>query len=185
MSGEQLVELATERLILREFRESDCPDVLAYQSDPLYLRYTEWTERTLESVRNFVRVFIDQQQEQPRTKYQLAIILKSTRQLIGNCGLRMESPDAREADIGCELSPKRWGQGYAAEAVRVIIAFGFTELHLHRIWARCIADNIGAVRVLQKVGMQQEGRLRDKEYFRRRWWDSLIFSILEDEWRAR
>ena len=99
------MELTTERLILRECKESDWPDVLAYQSDPHYLRYYEWTERTAEAVQEFVRMFLAQQREQPRTKFQLAITLKSTNQLIGNCGIRMQSVDAHEADIGYELSP--------------------------------------------------------------------------------
>ena len=51
------MELTTERLILREFRQSDWPDVLAYQSDPLYLRYYDWTDRTPEAVQDFVQMF--------------------------------------------------------------------------------------------------------------------------------
>ena len=57
------MELTTERLILREYRESDWPDVLAYQSDPRYLRYYEWTERTPEAVQEFVQMFLAQQWE--------------------------------------------------------------------------------------------------------------------------
>jgi len=178
------MELTTERLILREFKESDWPDVLAYQSDPRYLHYYEWTERTPEAVQEFVQMFLAQQREQPRTKFQLATILKSTNQLIGNCGIRMQSVDAHEADIGYELSPDHWGHGYATEAASAIVAFGFTELRVHRIWSWCVADNAGSARVLQKLGMRLEGRLRDKEYFKDRWWDTLMFAILEDEWRA-
>ncbi len=178
------MELTTERLILREYKASDWPDVLAYQSDPRYLRYYEWTERTPEAVQEFVKMFLDHQQEQPRTKFQLAIILKSNNQLIGNCGIRKRSIDAHEADIGYELSPDHWGRGYATEAASAIVAFGFTELHLHRIWSWCVADNVGSARVLQKLGMQLEGRLRDKEYYKGRWWDTLMFAILEDEWRT-
>ena len=178
------MELTTERLILRECKESDWPDVLAYQSDPRYLRYYEWTERTAEAVQEFVRMFLAQQREQPRTKFQLAITLRSTNQLIGNCGIRMQSVDAHEADIGYELSPDYWGCGYATEAASAIVAFGFTELRMHRIWAWCVADNPGSARVLQRLGMRLEGRLRDKEYYKGRWWDTLMFAMLEDEWRA-
>ncbi|MBX0328846.1 GNAT family N-acetyltransferase [Oscillochloris sp. ZM17-4] len=51
-------------------------------------------------------------------------------------------------------------RGYATEAARAIVAFGFTELLLHRIWSWCIADNLGSARVLEKLGMRPEGRLR-------------------------
>ncbi len=179
------MQLVTERLIMREFNQDDWPAVLAYQSDPLYLRYYEWIERTPEAVQEFVRMLIARQQEQPRIKFQLAIVLNSSGELIGNCGIRMKSADAHEADIGYELSTQHWGRGYATEAAGAILKFGFTELHLHRIWSWCIADNAGSARVLEKIGMQLEGRLRDKEYFKGRWWDTLLFAILEHEWRAQ
>jgi len=179
------MELTTERLILREFRENDWPDVLAYQANPLYLRFYEWTGRTSEAVQEFVQMFLDQQQEQPRTKFQFAVTLKSNYQLIGTCGIRIASADAHEGDIGYELSPKHWGQGYTTEAARAVVQFGFTELRLHRIWSWCIADNVGAARVLEKLGMRLEGRLRDKEYFKGRWWDTLLFAILDHEWHEQ
>jgi RimJ/RimL family protein N-acetyltransferase len=178
------MELTTERLLLREFQHSDWPDILDYQRDPLYLRYYDWTERTPEAVQDFVAMFLAQQQEQPRIKFQLAVVLQSTGQLIGTCGIRMKFAGAREGDIGYELSPKHWGQGYATEAARAIVAFGFTELRLHRISSWCIAENAGSARVLQKLGMQPEGRLRENEYFKDRYWDTLLFGLLEDEWKA-
>ncbi|MCP4536332.1 MAG: GNAT family N-acetyltransferase [Chloroflexi bacterium] len=179
------MELATKRLILREFQENDWLDVLAYQSNSLYLQYYEWTERTPKDAQEFVQMFIAQQQDHPRTKAQLAIVLKSNNQLVGNCGIRMESADAHEADIGYELAPAHWGYGYATEAACAILHFGFTELDLHRIWAWCIADNVGSIGVLEKLGMQLEGRLREKEHFKGRWWDRLIFAILDSEWQAQ
>jgi ribosomal-protein-alanine N-acetyltransferase len=179
------MELTTERLILREFQENDWPDVLAYQSNPLYLRYYDWAERTPEDAQRFVRMFIAQQQEHPRTKFQLAIVLKANHHLVGNCGIRMESASAHEADIGFELAPQYWRHGYATEAARAMLHFGFTEPGLHRTWAWCIADNIGSIRVLEKLGMRLEGRLREKERFKGRWWDRLIFAILDFEWQAQ
>jgi [ribosomal protein S5]-alanine N-acetyltransferase len=178
------MEITTERLILREFKTTDWPEVLAYQSEPLYLRYYEWTERNPKAVQEFVGMFLANQREQPRTKYQLAVTLKSSGQLIGNCGIRMKTVEARDGDIGYELSPKHWGQGYAIEAARAIVALGFTQFNLHRIWSWCVADNIGSVRVLQKLGMQMEGRLRENEYYKGRWWDTLMFGMLENEWKA-
>ena len=178
------MELTTERLRLREFEPGDWPAVLAYQSDPRYLRYYEWTDRTPEAVKAFVQMFLAQQQEQPRLKFQLAVVLKSSGQLIGNCGIRLKSPDAQVGDIGYELSPKHWGHGYATEAARTIVTFGFTQLKLHRIEARCVAENVGSAHVLQKLGMQPEGRLRENEYFKGHWWDTLLFGILDYEWES-
>ncbi|MGB3717313.1 MAG: GNAT family protein [Candidatus Promineifilaceae bacterium] len=176
--------LTTDRLVLREYVEDDCPAVLAYQQKPEYLRNYEWTDRSADDVRDFVNMFLDQQRANPRIKFQLATTLRSTGQLIGSCGIRMKSAASREADIGYELDPHYWGQGYAIEAARSIVNFGFAELRLHRIWSWCIADNLGSGRVLEKLGMQCEGRLRENEYFKGRWWDSLVYAILDREWQA-
>ena len=177
--------LTTDRLVLREFEETDWPAVLAYQSDPLYLRYYHWTHRTEQDVREFVRAFIASRDEDPRTKFQFAIVLPPDGPLIGNCGIRMESADAREADIGYELDSRYWGRGYATEAARALLSFGFADLGLHRIWSWCIAENVGSAHVLQKIGMRWEGHLRENERMRGRWWDTLLYAILEHEWQAR
>ena len=91
---------------------------------------------------------------------------------------------AVQGDLGYDLAPRYWGRGYATEAARAIVRFGFEELGLHRIWSWCIADNVASARVMEKVGMRLEGRQRDKERFKGRWWDRLLYAILEDEWRA-
>ncbi len=178
------MELHTNRLLLREFVSADWPAVLAYQRDLRYLRFYHWTDRTPEDVQRFVQMFLDQQQAQPRLKYQLAVILKSSGQLIGNCGIRRDTIDASQADIGYELAPQYWGHGYATEAARAITAFGFTQLNVHRIWAWCIADNTASARVLERVGLRLEGRLRETDYFKGQWWDRLVYALLEDEWRV-
>ena len=105
------MEIETKRLILREFRMDDWPAVFAYQSDERYQRYYPITERTPEQVQGFLKMFLDQQQEIPRRKFQLAAILKTNAKLIGNCGIRMDTADTHQADIGYEFSPEYWGKG--------------------------------------------------------------------------
>ena len=83
------MQLTTDRLILREFVEDDWPAVLAYQRDPRYLRYTHWIDRSPQDVKQFVQMFLSQQFALPRTKFQLAVTLKDTQRLIGNCGIRL------------------------------------------------------------------------------------------------
>ena len=177
------MKIETERLILRDFVKEDWKRVLEYQSNPLYLRYNPWTERTPEAVQEFVGWFLDNQKEKPRIKFQLAITLKFNDLLIGNCGVRIDTPDSVEADIGYELDPKHWNHNYATEATHAIVDFGFSHFGVHRIWANCVADNLGSAHVLEKLGMKLEGRLREKEFYKGKWWDTLLYSILEDEWQ--
>ena len=176
--------ITTDRLLLREFVVDDWPAVLAYQQNPRYLRLYPWTERTEAEARDFVRMFVDQQAESPRRKFQLAVSLPDSGLLIGNCGIRRKPENDWEADIGYELAPDYWGRGYATEAARAIVSFGFRELGLHRISSWCIADNAASARVLERVGLKLEGQLRQNEYFKGRWWDTLRYGMPVGEWRA-
>jgi RimJ/RimL family protein N-acetyltransferase len=176
------MRLETERLILREFIAADWTAVLAYQSDPLYLRYYPWSDRTPGNVKLFVNMFLEWQKERPRTKHQLAVVPKDNNQLAGTCGIRVNNPELREANIGYELNSRFWGKGYATEAARAILHFGFGQLGMHRIYACTLAENKGSVRVLEKLGMRLEAHELEKEFIKERWYDSLTYAILDREW---
>ncbi len=173
--------LHTPRLLLRDFVPGDWPAVYAYQRDPRYLRLYEWTDRMPDEVQAFVQMFVDQQAEQPRTRFQLAVTLPASGEVIGNCGIRLTAAGSHEAKIGYELSPNQWGRGYATEAVAAILRFGFTELGVHRVSAWLVADNVASARVLEKNGFQLEGRLRDKERYKGRYWDVLMYARVAEE----
>jgi RimJ/RimL family protein N-acetyltransferase len=179
------MQIQTKRLILREFSPDDWQVLYVYQNHPLYLRYSEWISRTPEDVRDFIQRQIDNQLEKPRLQYQLAITLKTSEELIGNCGILMGFAGTHEAEIGYELDPNHWKHGYATETARVIVDFCFTHLHLHRIWAHCVADNTGSAHVLEKLGLQLEGRQRDKEHYKDRYWDMLLYAVLRKEWQQQ
>jgi ribosomal-protein-alanine N-acetyltransferase len=80
------------------------------------------------------------------------------------------------------LNRQYWGHGYATEAVRAVLGFGFRELGLHRVYATCRPANVASSRVMEKVGMQREGHLRRHRWMKGAWHDSLLYAILEDEW---
>ena len=170
--------LSTPRLLLRDFAADDWPAVLAYQRDPRYLRLYEWEDRAEEDVRAFVNRFVEQQAPRPRTRYQLAITRRDDGRLIGNAGIRLNGVDSHAAEIGYELAPDEWGRGYATEAARAILRFGFAELGLHRVGAWTVADNTASARVLEKLGMTLEGRLRDYHHYKGRYWDVLMYGML-------
>jgi ribosomal-protein-alanine N-acetyltransferase len=175
--------ILTERLKLRELVPNDWRRIHAYQSDSRYLRFYPWTERKPEEVREFLQTFLEWQKEKPRNKFQFAITPRDQdEKLIGNCGIRKAAADAWEADMGYEIDPNFWGRGYGTEAAQALLTFGFRELGLHRVWAHCIADNAASARVLEKVGLRWEGQLRENEWMKGRWWDTLIYGILDYEW---
>lgn len=179
------MRLETPRLILREFIEDDWTAMSAYWHDPRYRRYYPDYEDTDAFIRDLVAIFVTAQSDKPRYRFQLAVTLREDGRFIGNCGIRVNNPVLREANIGYEIDPDLWGQGLATEAATAILTFGFGELNMHRVWAECVADNAGSARVLTKVGMRQEARFVEHQWYRERWWDTLIFAILDREWRER
>jgi RimJ/RimL family protein N-acetyltransferase len=110
-------------------------------------------------------------------------MLKSDGQLIGGCRLNIADAKSRQGRIAYLFNRNYWGRGYATEATAAIIAFGFEQLGMHRIFATCDVKNFASARVLEKVGMRREGLRREDELLRGEWRDSYLYAILEQEWR--
>lgn len=102
--------------------------------------------------------------------------------LVGAVGLHV-IPRHRRAELGYWIGVPFWGRGYATEAARTVIDYGFGELGLHRIEARHFPRNPASGRVLSKVGMIREGTLREHVVRWDRFEDLVCYGILEGEWR--
>jgi hypothetical protein len=96
----------------------------------------------------------------------------------GGAGLYVMGPPGRIHRLLLPL----WGLGYATEAARAIVDAGFRQPQLHRIWSTVDDENVASGRVLEKLGMQQEGLLRQDVNLRGQWRDSRILAILRHEW---
>ena len=132
--------------------------------------------------RDFVSGIVRQQDEVPRRKFQL--IVEDDGAAIGNCGIRLDTGSNVTGNMGFEIAPPHWLRGYATEAADSVLAFGFRELKLDRVWAECIGDNAGSRRVLEKIGLTEEAHLRDHLWFKGRFWDRLLYGILRTEWQG-
>ena len=174
--------IQTERLVLRDFEESDWKSIHDYASDQEVVRYMDWGPNTAEETMNFIKRAAARREEKPRRSYDLAVILASQNALIGACGIYVSNPEGREGFIGYVFNRNFWGRGYATEAAKTLLEFGFSQLNLHRIFATCDPMNIASARVLEKIGMQHEGRLREHKWAKEKWRDSLLYAILDYEW---
>lgn len=175
--------LKTERLLLREFLDTDWRMVHEYASDHEVVRYQDWGPNTEEETKDFIRRAMAYSLESPRRNYDLGAVLKQGDLLIGGCGIYVSNPNNREGYIGYCFNRRYWGQGYATEAAGALREFGFAHLKLHRIFATCHPANIASARVLEKVGMLPEGRLREHKLAKGRWRDSSLYSVLETDER--
>ena len=166
------------RLVLRDLEAADWQAVHSYASDPEVVRYMDWGPNTEDETKNFIKRSIADQKEQPRKTYELAIVLKENDKLIGSCGIHVSDPNNQEGWVGYCLDRHFWGQGYGTETAKALLRFGFDQLNLHRIFALCDPGNAASAHVLEKVGMQREGHLRERKLRRGKWHDELLYAIL-------
>jgi [ribosomal protein S5]-alanine N-acetyltransferase len=176
--------LETERVILRKITLSDVDDVFEYASDNNVSRYTTWeSHKTIEDTLAFLNVVINKYENMQPSDW--GIVDKETNKFIGTCGWVYWNVVHNRAEIGYALSRSFWNKGLMTEAVEKVIDFGFNHMNLNRVEARCNVVNGGSERVMQKVGMKYEGLVREQMLIKGSYVNIKMYSILNQEWKAR
>ncbi len=179
-----LPTLETDRLILRKMKPDDAEAVFAYASDPEVTRYVIWeTHRSIEDSGAFLDLVLSKYESGGEPEW--GMVYKGDHRFVGTCGIVSWEPYHGRAELGYALSRDYWGRGLMAEAAGAMISFGFREMNLNRIEARCIAENTASTRVMEKAGMLCEGTLRQRELIKGEHRDIKIYSILRDERKGR
>ncbi|WP_406686517.1 GNAT family N-acetyltransferase [Rossellomorea vietnamensis] len=156
--------------------------VHTYASQEIVCQYQPWGPNTEKESQDFVNQAIEDSAQKPRTRFVFAIIYDEL--VIGAGEFNIRSFTNKVGEIGYIVNPDYWGKGIATEVATLLIDFGFGEFKLHRIYATCDPRNIGSSRVLEKVGMTKEGRMREDLLMKDGWRDSLLYSVLEHEWKS-
>jgi RimJ/RimL family protein N-acetyltransferase len=157
------IRLQTNRLVLRSFEGRAVDDWIAMFTHPEVTRYLDPASRerprTPETFR--ANLAIRREMEAELGYAVLAVELADTGEFVGQCGLRplswLTSDGGSEIDLGYHFAPAHWGHGYATEAVRATLAFGFSQAGLTEVMAVTEPGNIGSWRVLEKAGMRYSG----------------------------
>ena len=176
--------LSTPRLSLRAFGQPDAPAIARLADDIQIYRNTlkipyPYTEAD-------ARLWLSIQKEQARTGTGavFAITRKDNGLMMGACGMELFS-DHKRGELGYWLGRDFWGQGYATEAATAVVGWGFSALSLNRISAARFADNPASGRVLEKIGMQEEGMLRRHAFRDKEFRDMVMYGLLREEWEGR
>lgn len=169
--------LATERLTLRAYRESDAPEVLFMRSDPDMNRYIDRAPaRSLDDALAHIRLVQDN--EKSLTGINWGICRKGDDHLIGHvCFWRMDKPHFR-AEIGYALMPAHQGQGFMQEAITAALDYAFRVMRFHSIEANVNPLNAASISVLKRAGFVQEAYFRENYYYDGQFLDSAIYSLL-------
>ncbi|WP_068774271.1 GNAT family N-acetyltransferase [Paenibacillus sp. FJAT-26967] len=176
------MKIETQRLWLRDFGKEDWEAVHQYASNAEVAKYMIWGPNSEGETKAFIDQQLAKQQSTDRTDYELAVVMKETNQLIGGCGLYINETNA---EMGYCFNPDYWGHGYAAEASEALLKFAFETRHVHRVFATCRPGNTASANVLRRIGMTQEGHLREHMWHKGTFHDSYLFSILGDEYQSK
>ena len=175
-----MIELVGDVVVLKTLERHDC--IRLWQNhEPSDGIPTEPLNPGL-SVEGADQWFDQIQKEQGKSRIHLGIFSKEG-ELVGDVQLTSICYRHRRADMGVGIarSDKR-GKGYGADATRVILRFAFLELDLIRLRARTLSHNVGARRILERVGFVEEGVERSTTYIRGERYDTLVYGLLRDEW---
>jgi [ribosomal protein S5]-alanine N-acetyltransferase len=170
------------RLRLRYIRHDDLESIHHLHSLPETNKYnTLGFPENIYVTKQILHQWIEDINKDPIQAHTFVVELKQSNLFVGLVALNLGKPKYKSAEIWFKLLPEFWGKGYATEAVKEIIYFGFHDLKLHRIEAGCAVDNIASIKVIEKAGMKQEGRTRKKLPLQSGWADNFEYAILAED----
>ncbi len=175
-------ELAAGSWLLRPIEISDVSAMHAYLSDPDVIEHTSYEPQRPRDVEALVQFY--KHAFARKTDIRWAIASATDRVMVGSCGLSAFQERHRRAELGYDLARAAWGKGAATEVARRVLQFGFETLELNRVEAMVMAGNDRSERVLQRIGFQREGTLREYKFARGAFADYSIWSIVRRDWDA-
>lgn len=173
--------IVTERLVLRQLKQEDSNDLFYYFSKDEVTRYMDLESLTdIGQAEDLIQIW--EQRFMNNKGFRWGISLKPETRIIGTCGFHNWMKEHFKAEIGYELRPEFWQKGIMSEALKELLRFGFEEMGLNRIEAFIDPRNIGSRKALEKIGLREEGLLKDYFFEKNQFVDAVIFAILKNEY---
>ncbi|HEV8536112.1 MAG TPA: GNAT family N-acetyltransferase [Candidatus Limnocylindria bacterium] len=150
--------LETERLVIRPYRDGDAAGLHDVFGSPEVMRWTPSppSKDVAETAQRLARTMAFTERQPPGLGL-WALDLRASGEFLGQVGLFPVEGKGPDVEVAYELAPRAWGHGYATEAARALIDYGFAEMGLARIVALILADNTRSRRVAEKCAMTLEG----------------------------
>ncbi|MCR8925781.1 GNAT family N-acetyltransferase [Priestia megaterium] len=169
--------LLTPRTTLREITEVDADSIFDCFSQKEVIRYYGQEKfTTIQEALVLIDIFAENYRNQKGVRWGIERL--DTGELIGTVGFNQWNQKHKRAEIGYELHPQHWGHGYASEAASAVMAYGFDILQLVRIGAVVFLENKASQHVLEKLGFQKEGVLKNYMYQNGKAHDTFVYSSL-------
>ncbi|UCC79887.1 MAG: GNAT family N-acetyltransferase [Candidatus Zixiibacteriota bacterium] len=180
----------TERLIIRPFTLDDVPALYEIISDPEVMRYLPddvTSPDELKELFEWILCCYEKNTPSKLIKLTEAIVWKETGGIIGWCGLGPLDFNPDEIEIFFGLAKEYWNRGIAAEAASEMVRYGFDEIGLYRIVAVANPENIGSVKVIEKLGMKYKGIVGKLPEKHKSYEGHLYYSVTEEglKWKNK
>ena len=174
--------IETERLVLRKIKKSDVKDLYEYCSSEVSAKYSLWEpHENIGVTRQYISWLL--RSEKRGEYFTWGIELKENSKLIGTVSLPSIDKYYKVAEIGYGIIDSYWGNGYASEAIKAIMEYGFCTVGFICINAKIMKENSASVRVASAVGMQCDGLLRNGVYCKDKAHDVYVFSMLDTDYQ--
>jgi len=172
----KFTSIETDRLIIRKMKMDDIDDIFCFTSDPEMLKFTPMYDlsKNKEGLSQYIKKVLKNYKDGNPEYW--AVVYKKINKVIGIVTIDISSK--HRGDIGYAICRKYWGKGFATEAAKAIIDFGFNTLGLKRIEGACDPRNIASVKVLKKLGMKYEGLLKSYSCMRGEFCDRKLYAII-------
>lgn len=180
-----MIYLETERLILRDYEESDFDEYYRLKSDSKTMYYLQDIKlSTKEEACEDFHMVLDDMTKSDRKFFFLHMELKDTHEQLGSVGYTVmdNTPMGKMVGAGYFIYPKFWGQGYTTEAFMRVLEFAFLENNVYRLSTGCLAENVGSERVMQKCGLIKEAEHVDYEWHDGKMKTRMEYRLLRREW---
>ncbi len=169
--------LQTERLVLRDLKETDIPQLFELRSNDELMRFIDRDKaQTEEDAKIFYQRLKSGQSD--NTGISWAVTLKGDDTMVGNIGFFNIQKEHHRAELGYFLHPKYHRKGLMAEAIKAVTNFAFSDMNVHSIEANINPENEASKKLLQKMGFVQEAYFRENFYFNGRFLDSAIYCLI-------
>lgn len=176
------MKIETERLNLRPISLEDKEALFSYRSDKITNQFQGWIPIKLEEASEFIQK-ISTTFNSPDSWFQFAIFEKNGGQMIGDLGVHFLEEGSKQAEIGCTLSKDFQGKGYAHESLKALMNSLFYDIDLHRIFASIDPQNIGSIKMMEKLGFRKEAHFKESLFLNGKWVDDVVYAILQNEWK--
>lgn len=180
----QTLTIDTERLLIRNLVIGDLDNFHIYRSNPEVTKYQGFDVMTKDACADFIKSQEYKIFGRPGQWIQYAIELKETKQLIGDCAIKLDQHDVRIAEIGITISHLYQQKGFAKETMMAILNWLFETQQILRVSEIVDAENVASINLLKSLNFRQEGHFIENIFFKGKWGSEFQFAILKREWKT-